>query len=69
MVVTDSKRKRSTTTEYWRDYLFSEKSTSPGSWKYEIDYRGRGGSLDTYEIHCDKQAERFEGKVVQTGGQ
>jgi hypothetical protein len=68
LVVNDSKRKRSTTTEYWTDYLFSEKPTSPGFWKYEIDYRGRGGSLDKYEIHYDKQAERFEGKLVATGG-
>jgi hypothetical protein len=69
LVVNDSKRKRSTTTEYWTDYLFSEKRASPDSWKYEIDYRGRGGSLDKYEIHYDKQAERFEGKLVQTGGE
>jgi hypothetical protein len=69
LVVNGAKGKRSTTTEYWTDYLFSEKPTSPGSWKYEIDYRGRGGSLDKYEIHYDKQAERFEGKLVKTGGE
>lgn len=65
----DSKGKRSTTTEYWIDYLFSKKPTRPGSWKYEIDYRGRGGSLAKYEIHYDKQAERFEGELVETGGE
>lgn len=69
LVVSDSKQKRSTATEYWTDYLFSKKPTSPGSWKYAIDYRGRGGSLDKYEIHYDKQAERFEGKLTQTGGE
>lgn len=69
LVVSDSKQKRSTTTEDWTDYLFSKKPASPGSWKYEIDYRGRGGSLDKYEIHYDKQAERFEGKLTQTGGE
>lgn len=69
LVVTDSKGKRSTTTQSWTDYLFSKKPTSPGSWKFEIDYRGRGGSLDKYEIHYDKQAERFEGKLGQTGGE
>jgi hypothetical protein len=69
LVVSDSKQKRSATTEYWTDYLFSKKPTSPGSWKYEIDYRGRGGSLDKYEIHYDKQAESFKGKLVQTGGE
>lgn len=69
LAVTDSKRKRSVTTEYWTDYLFSKKAKVPGSWKYEVDYRGRGGSLDKYEIHYDKQAEMFQGKLVQTGGE
>jgi hypothetical protein len=61
--------KSSSTTESWTDYLFSKKPTSPGSWKYEIDYRGRGGSLDKYEVRYDKQAERFEGSLVRTGGE
>jgi len=69
LIVNDSKGKRSATTESWTDYLFSEKPMRPGSWKYEIDYRGRGGSLDKYEIHYDKEAERFEGKLVKTGGE
>ena len=69
LVVADSKRKRSATTQSWTDYLFAKKPMSPGSWKYEIDYRGRGGSLDKYEIHYDKQAERFAGKLGQTGGE
>ncbi|MEY2490113.1 MAG: hypothetical protein QOC70_2055 [Verrucomicrobiota bacterium] len=68
LVVSDIKKKRSSTTDHWTDYLFSKKPTSPGSWKYEIDYRGRGGSLDKYEIHYDKQEERFEGELVETGG-
>ena len=69
LVVTDSKGKWSTTTQSCTDYLFSKKPTSPGLWKFEIDYRGRGGSLDNYEIHYDKQAERFEGKLRQMGGE
>lgn len=69
LAVTNSKGKRSVTTERWTDYLFSKKPVSPGSWKYEIDYRGRGGSLASYEIHYDKKAEKFEGKLVETGGE
>ena len=69
LAVTNSKRKRSVTTELWTDYLFSKKPASSGSWKYEIDYRGRGGSLDKYEIHYNKKAERFEGELVETGGE
>jgi hypothetical protein len=64
----ESGGKRSSKTERWTDYLFSKKPQSPGSWKYEIDYRGRGGSLDRYEIHYDKTTERFEGTLVVTGG-
>jgi hypothetical protein len=67
LIVSEAKRKRTTTTEYWTDYLFSKKPASPGSWKFEIDYRGRGGSLDKYEVHYDKQTERFEGKLTQRG--
>jgi hypothetical protein len=50
----------------WCDYLFSEKPTSPGHWKYEIDYRGRGGSLGKYEIRYDAQHEMFVGTLVWT---
>jgi hypothetical protein len=48
----------------WCDYLFSKEPTSPSHWKYEIDYRGRGGSLDKYEIRYDAQNEMFMGKYV-----
>jgi hypothetical protein len=50
----------------WCDYLFSEKPTSPGQWKYEIDYSGRGGSLGKYEIRYDAQHEMFLGTLVWT---
>ncbi len=66
---TDSKGKRSTLTKHWVDYLFSEKPVSPGVWQYEINYRGRGGALAKYQIRYDRQTERFEGKLVETGGE
>lgn len=50
----------------WCDYLFSEKPASPGHWKYEIDYRGRGGSFGKYEIRYDAPYEMFVGKLVWT---
>jgi hypothetical protein len=65
----DAKGKRSTKTQRWVDYLFSKKPVSPGLWKYEIDYRGRAGDLDQYEVHYDKQSERFEAKLIETGGE
>jgi hypothetical protein len=65
----DSKGKRSTRTQSWVDYLFSKKPVSPGLWKYEIDYRGRAGDLERFEVRYNKQAERFEGTEVDTGGE
>ncbi len=50
----------------WADYLFSKAPAAPGLWKFEIDYRGRGGSLDRYEVRYNVQAERFEGTLTQT---
>jgi hypothetical protein len=60
--------KRSETTTYWPDYLFSRKPQRPGYWKYEIDYRGRAGTLDKWEIRYNRQAERFEGSVTYSPG-
>lgn len=53
----------------WADYLFSRAPSSPGRWKYEIDYRGRGGTLDSYDVRYNQQAERFEGNVIRVGEQ
>ena len=53
----------------WCDYLFSEKPTSQGHWKYEVDYRGRGGSLGKYEIRYDFRYEVFVGALVWTAGE
>jgi len=53
----------------WVDYLFSRKPTGPGRWKFEIDYRGRGGTLDSYDVRYNGQAERFEGTVTRVGEQ
>lgn len=51
---------------HWCDYLFGKKSKTPGFWKYEIDYRGRGDSLDKYEIKYNPEKEIFEGKLVSS---
>ncbi|HEV7843068.1 MAG TPA: hypothetical protein VGO69_05190 [Pyrinomonadaceae bacterium] len=56
--------KRSRRTIYWPDYLFSRKPKRPGYWKYEIDYRGRAGTLDKWEIRYNRQREAFEGSVT-----
>jgi hypothetical protein len=48
----------------WADYLFSKKPVRPGYWKYEIDYRGRAGTLDKWEIRYDPAKEQFEGKLI-----
>jgi hypothetical protein len=56
--------KRSTSITYWPDYLFGQKPSRPGVWRYEIDYRGRGGSLDRWEIRYNRRAEAFEGRLT-----
>jgi hypothetical protein len=65
-LVVEEKGKRSVGIRRWIDYLFSGKPKSAGYWKYEIDYRGRGGLITKYEIRYNRRTERFEGKVVYT---
>ena len=61
--VSDGK-KTSTQVLRWVDYLFGQKAVKPGFWQYEIDYRGRGGTLDKYEIRYNPKQERFEGTLT-----
>ena len=56
---------RSTDVSRWADYLFAKKPIKPAYWKYEIDYRGRGGSLDKCAIRYNAKAERFEGTLTR----
>jgi hypothetical protein len=55
--------KRRKKTETWVDYLFSEAPIRAGEWHYEIDYRGRGGCLDAYDIKYQSKRERFNGTL------
>jgi hypothetical protein len=59
-------------TSLWFDYLFSyempgasvyksEKAPKGGRWKFENDYRGRGGALYEYDLRYDKETEIFKG--------
>ncbi len=50
-----------TSKQFWIDYLFGHTPDKQGVWKYEIDYRGRAGALEKYEIRYDKQKEIFYG--------
>ena len=61
-----SGNRKSTRTILWVDYLFSKRPVSPGYWKYAIDYRGRAGSLDTYEVRYLPQAAKFTGQLTTT---
>ena len=64
-------------TSLWFDYLFSyempgasvyksEKAPKGGRWKFENDYRGRGGALYEYDLRYDKENEIFTGTVRRT---
>jgi hypothetical protein len=61
--------KHSTSLSFWADYLFSSKPLRPGFWKYEIDYRGRAGSLDKWEVRYNALKEQFEGNVTMVHDQ
>ena len=65
-VTEDGKHKKEVST--WVDYLFQEKPKSAGHWKYEIDYRGRAGSLDKWEVRYNAAKEQFEGSRVSIPG-
>jgi hypothetical protein len=56
--------KLKTDTLRWVDYFFGQKPYARGRWRYSIDYRGRGGTLDSYEIRYNDERERFEGKLT-----
>jgi hypothetical protein len=56
-------------TLYWADYFYGQKALRPGYWKYEIDYRGRGGSLDKWEIRYNRRLEAFEGRLTHVPGE
>lgn len=51
----------------WIPYLFTQKPITPGYWKYEVDFRGRGGSLDKYEIRYNVETEKFKGELTTIG--
>jgi hypothetical protein len=59
---------RTTQTMYWVNYLFNRKPERRGYWKYQIDYRGRGGPLAMYEVRYNARRERFEGRFVYEPG-
>lgn len=48
----------------WLEYLFVKKPVSPKHWKYAIDYRGRAGALETFDIKYDRKTEQFTGSCI-----
>lgn len=54
---------KTTETLNWADYLFTKSPAPDGRWRYDVDYRGRNGSLDSYVVSYNAEAERFEGTV------
>jgi hypothetical protein len=48
-----------TTKEYWLDSLFSKKPVRPKYWRYNVDYRGREGTLDMFTVKYDPEREGF----------
>ena len=65
-VTEEGKPKKQVST--WADYLFHQKPRQSGYWKYEIDYRGRAGTLDKWEVRYNAAKEQFEGTLVSIPG-
>jgi len=61
-----SGKRKSTRTALWVDYLFSQRPERPGFWKYAIDYTGRAGTLDAYEVRYRPAEEKFSGQLIST---
>ena len=61
--------KHSTEVTTWPDYLFERKPQQPGRWRYEIDYRGRAGSLDKWQVRYNPAKEEFEGTLTRVEGE
>lgn len=66
LMVKDENNQTGMQTSHWVDYLFSLEPCGAGVWQYEIDYRGRGGSLNTYQVRYNPRKERFEGSYSWT---
>lgn len=60
---TTEDKKSQAETVAWVDHFFKQRPNKRGLWKYSIDYRGRGGTLDQYEIRYNAKDERFEGTL------
>lgn len=63
VTVDDGGRKSVETGEWW-DYLFVKKPVAPGHWRYTIDYSGRGGSVDSYDLQYDAPRRMFVGTAA-----
>jgi hypothetical protein len=61
--------RRSVEVGAWAPFLFHEVPQSPGHWSFEVDSRGREGTLDRYEFRYDGRAEEFVGEAVRTAGE
>lgn len=61
--------KKTTESLNWVDYLFAKEPVGRGRWKFDVDYRGRAGTLDSYAVSYNAAAERFEGTVTRVSGQ
>jgi hypothetical protein len=50
----------------WVDGLFAAAPVRRGHWVYDVDYSGRGGCRERYDIRYDPKREAFEGTVAET---
>ncbi len=48
----------------WVQYLFSRKPVAPGIFRYHVDFSGRGGANEIYNVHYDAAHEKFAGSLI-----
>jgi hypothetical protein len=64
ILTTENGDKHARETVDWVDGLFAETPARPGRWEYDLDFTGRGGCLDRYEVDYDPAHETFTGRKV-----
>ncbi|HYD99384.1 MAG TPA: hypothetical protein VEH84_08375 [Alphaproteobacteria bacterium] len=63
--VVDPQGRRGVRTDLWVDYLHARGPVALGTWRHAIDYTGRGGLLEAYDVRFDPARGVFAGTLTQ----
>jgi len=51
----------------WADYVFAKEPVAPGTFRFEVDYSGRGGCREAWDVRWDPARELFTGTLTKSG--